>query len=407
MGRRLRETSRALVGVLAVAGLCGCPSQKTSAAAEEPKAKPSPSGNEPGIDPTVEAKVGAIASAMNHYGVAIHTCWAMAAADDLRVEGRVELLLVLGAEGVVDKVIVEKDEPGDKILTECLTALWGRAKWPAVFEAGESIRLPPLSFVAPASQHVIASAHAVSYPLGKSGASHATILVDYKNSGNSGAAMTALTLEPGFDVPLHKHNATEILYILKGKGVLGAGGRGKGKSVSSGSALYIPTGAPHSFTATSNEPSVILQIYAPGGPEQRFKGIDIGGTTALTKAPKGAPKAVVRTHSDVPALAIAGGKVSLLFGAESAPDNRASVAGMTLDADAAVVKHHHESSTELLFVLEGGGTLTVAGLEREVARFDAIQIPPGVSHSFRNGGETTKVIQSYSPSGPEQRFKGR
>ena len=43
----------------------------------------------------------------------------------------------------------------------------------------------------------------------------------------------------------------------------------------------------------------------------------------------------------------------------------------------------HKRSTELYYVLEGGGTVLLDGVEHEVAAGSLVHIPPGVVHSAR------------------------
>lgn len=45
--------------------------------------------------------------------------------------------------------------------------------------------------------------------------------------------------------------------------------------------------------------------------------------------------------------------------------------------------HFHKVATELYYVLEGGGTVTLDGVEHEVQRGSLVHIPPGVVHSAR------------------------
>ena len=65
----------------------------------------------------------------------------------------------------------------------------------------------------------------------------------------------------------HLKDADEILYILEGDGELTLDG--KKIQVSAGSAVFIPRNAPHSFISGAQGLKA-LQVYAPGGPEQRF-----------------------------------------------------------------------------------------------------------------------------------------
>ena len=53
--------------------------------------------------------------------------------------------------------------------------------------------------------------------------------------------------------------------------------------------------------------------------------------------------------------------------------------------------HFHRRSTELYYVLDGTGTVSVDGLEHPVSRGSMIHIPPGVVHSA-NGRMRVLVI---------------
>lgn len=393
--------------------LAGCPKKATTTGGGS--AGDGPAQLDAGVDQALARQLAVIAAAVNAHAVAVHTCWAMAAADDYRLEGRVLLRLTMGAAGAVEAVAIEGNEPEDPVLTRCLSQLWQASQWPAdLFAAGDEIRLPPFDFVAPVSgQNVVNARHAVLYPIGPEPASGersaASILLDHKNSGNSAGALTLLTLQPGFAAPLHRHTSAELLYVLAGAGtVSGHRRRGGPERVEPGAAIYIPAGAPHAFEVAGDKPAVLLQLYAPGGPEQRFKGVDVGGTSAAGKRGPRDPEAVIRTHDQVPSLVIAGGRgvVSLLFDAENAPDNASSLGAMTLEPRSAVPAHSHRGATEILFIIEGAGTMTVAGRAREVGRLDAIQVPPGVEHAFV-ASDAVKAIQFYTPSGPEQRFKSK
>lgn len=45
--------------------------------------------------------------------------------------------------------------------------------------------------------------------------------------------------------------------------------------------------------------------------------------------------------------------------------------------------HYHKIATELYYVLEGDGAVTLNGMEHEVRRGSLVHIPPGVVHSAR------------------------
>jgi len=89
-----------------------------------------------------------------------------------------------------------------------------------------------------------------------------------RSKGLSSTALSYFSAADGWTVPEHRHpDADEILYILEGDGELTLDG--KKIQVSAGSAVFIPRNAPHSFISGAQGLKA-LQVYAPGGPEQRF-----------------------------------------------------------------------------------------------------------------------------------------
>lgn len=85
------------------------------------------------------------------------------------------------------------------------------------------------------------------------------------------AAMSELVMLPGASVPEHVHDTSaELLYILEGHGTMTLDGQTK--PVKAGMAIFIPAGVKHGVIVdTKVEPLRALQIYTPGGPEQRFR----------------------------------------------------------------------------------------------------------------------------------------
>jgi quercetin dioxygenase-like cupin family protein len=100
------------------------------------------------------------------------------------------------------------------------------------------------------------------------------------------------------------------------------------------------------------------------------------------------------------------GSVAILFDKGSAKDGAAYVGLLSAESGFQVPPHRHADETELLYVLQGGGTMTVAGQQLPVRRGTAVQIPPDVEHSFIVESKAPVLaVQFYTPSGPEQRFK--
>lgn len=118
------------------------------------------------------------------------------------------------------------------------------------------------------------------------------------------------------------------------------------------------------------------------------------------------PVPLTRSVSAVPAHPISGGKgtASILFGStEGATEGAMTL--LVLQPGAAVPEHVHESSVELLYVLEGEAEMTVDGKTLHVGPETGVRIPKGARHSARVvGGKALRGLQVYAPGGPEQRF---
>lgn len=130
--------------------------------------------------------------------------------------------------------------------------------------------------------------------------------------------------------------------------------------------------------------------------------------SARAEAPA-APAAsrAVRSAAEVVAYPIAGGKgsASIYFDAAlGSPE--AAMTLLVLQPGAAVPEHTHETSVEMLYVIEGEAEMT---LEKNVFRVgpgSAVRIPMKAVHSARVVSDRPlRAVQIYTPAGPEQRFK--
>lgn len=119
-------------------------------------------------------------------------------------------------------------------------------------------------------QKIARGDEAKSYPLPGGGGS-AKLLLD-----GTGAklAVDLLEADTGATIPSHKHaTQDEELFVLDGSAETTVG---KNKlAVAAGDAVRIAANAPHAVKVVT--PLKAIQVYAPGGPEQRFKGAGAGG----------------------------------------------------------------------------------------------------------------------------------
>jgi quercetin dioxygenase-like cupin family protein len=79
---------------------------------------------------------------------------------------------------------------------------------------------------------------------------------------------------------------------------------------------------------------------------------------------------------------------------------------MELQPGAEVPRHTHPGTTEVLYVLSGGGTLTVGSESYKFGADEVVHVPPDQPHATKVGGEKVVAVQFYAPAGPEQRFRG-
>lgn len=116
-------------------------------------------------------------------------------------------------------------------------------------------------------QKVIHSEQAKTYPIA-GGKAAVRLLLD-----GTGAALAVddLQAEPGVEIPTHQHaGSDEELYLVGGRTETTVG---KQTFVTApGDALRIAARAPHAMKVTGGERLRAIQVYAPAGPEQRFKG---------------------------------------------------------------------------------------------------------------------------------------
>lgn len=122
------------------------------------------------------------------------------------------------------------------------------------------------------------------------------LLFDPASTDSPAMSLSVGEFQPGAEIARHSHDeSAEILYILSGSGEVQVGS----EKVPFGGdqAIHLPEGQPHSVKFKGPEKTLVVQIYAPAGPEQRYKGGTAGGAPPkappASKAPpemKAAPK---------------------------------------------------------------------------------------------------------------------
>ena len=76
---------------------------------------------------------------------------------------------------------------------------------------------------------------------------------------------------------------------------------------------------------------------------------------------------------------------------------RQSLAEASLEPGQSTQRHYHASSEEIYLIVEGGGSLEVAGETRDVAVGDAILIPPGAWHELTAAPTGARLLCCCTP----------
>jgi len=90
---------------------------------------------------------------------------------------------------------------------------------------------------------------------------------------------------------------------------------------------------------------------------------------------------LIRNEGETPRERSTCGWRDRLISHEDAPLSPAAWAH-AVDIDGARL-HYHQRSTELYYVLEGGGVVILDGTEQPVSKGSLVHIPPGVVHGAR------------------------
>jgi quercetin dioxygenase-like cupin family protein len=142
---------------------------------------------------------------------------------------------------------------------------------------------PPVSGAAPVNLPVVTASKIEPVTIA-GGKGRVRMLLSPENTGGSSASLDVLEADPGLEIPRHEHaGSAEILYVVSGAGELTVGA----EKIPFGpdEAIHIPENQPHAVKFTGPDKTIMIQLYAPAGPEQRFKAPAPKGATA----PKGTP----------------------------------------------------------------------------------------------------------------------
>lgn len=100
----------------------------------------------------------------------------------------------------------------------------------------------------------------------KGGKIKVTPLLASARTGHKRFYLGLLRLAAGVKLPPHAHLEAELVYVLSGKGTVTVGGRTA--TIGAGFGVHLPAGARH--YAAVHKPMLVLQLFAPAGPERKY-----------------------------------------------------------------------------------------------------------------------------------------
>lgn len=364
-----------------------------------------------------EEQLAAIQHAMNELDEGAQLCWAAAAAvDGYELAGEVAFTIEIPdfrkagqlgdgplppGSALFPTVTVARDNTKAPRLLRCMQELLASYRWADPL-LGQTIQLP-FKFRAPDGQNVIDRR---LVPFTAQGKIAVAVLLDEQNSGNARGSMMEVALEAAATTELRVASRAEAWAFL-GEGTV-TDARGIKTKVAAGDMMLVPAEGLRQVSAGA-APLHAVVVMTPGGAEGSARmgalPTPLPPTNAAARAK--APLPIIVRSADAQRFTRPGrpgGTVALLLDPSRTKRPELSAAVLTLEAGAAVPLHQHAAETELLYILDGAGTMTVDGVALQVLPMSVVQVPPGAQHSF-TASAALRAIQIYTPGGPEQRFK--
>jgi quercetin dioxygenase-like cupin family protein len=377
------------------AALSGCSS------APEPVARPAPPLPPPAAAAPIDAggfgeeQQAAVVLAMNQLDEVAQQCWAAAAVERFDIQGELSAEIAISASSARSTIV--SDTVRQPKLARCLTGVLDAYRWAPPLH-GQTIRLP-FRFRAPDGQNVIDRA---LVPWNGQGKLSVAVLLDQHNTGNGAASMVELAIDAGGSTGMRSAERAE-LWLFLGPATVSAP-KTKPIAVTSGDMMFAPARSVREVKAGATAVHAVI-VIAPGGPEgsARAGALATPEQSAIDKGARGPMVLPAAKASQFPRPA---GSVRIYAEPSTIKDSTLAASMLELPAGAQVPEHVHANETEMLYVLEGSGTMTVAGVELAVTPTSVVQIPAGTKHAFK-ATAAVRTLQVYTPAGPEQRFKAK
>lgn len=333
-----------------------------------------------------DEKLAAIQKAMNELAPVVQQCWASVAVVRFDVEGELTAQIDIGPP---NRVAFVRDTTKNRQLAACVQAVLEAYPWAPPLR-GQAIQLP-FAVHAPGGQSVIDRR---LVPFAGQGKVSVAVLLDENNTGNANASMFELAIAAGGTTGLRTAPRAE-LWWLQGEAELRAPALPAVK-LAAGSLFYVPAGGAREVRALTGDVHAVI-VVAPGGPEGAARAGALP-TPELTTWRRAPVKPVIL------AKPIAAKGHDIYLDATIIKDAPFSAAIATIPKGVTIAEHVHAKETELIYTVAGSGTLTVGGIALQIDASSVAQIPPNTKHAFTSTAEV-RMLQLYTPAGPEQRFK--
>lgn len=351
-------------------------------------------GDDTPSGPTQDEILAAIQKAMTELDPIAHACWASAAAIRFDIEGDLELRITpTPANGSASADVgIVGDTTRNKTLVDCMLGVLAKYPWAPPLH-GQTFQLP-FRFRAPDGQNVIDRR---DVPAAAQAGVSVAVLLDANNSGDEAASMFEVGVAQGASTGDRVADRAELWYFVTPAHVAGAS---VDADVAAGDMVYVPAGGARTVSAPAGDVRAMLAVV-PGGRE----GVARAG--ALPTREVGAVRSALAAPVVLRAAAAkAYGPATIYLDPAVVKTAPFSAELLSLAPGASIAEHVHAKETELLYVLDGSGTLTVNGDALPVTPTTVTQIPAGAKHAFTVApGAAFRAVQLYTPGGPEQRFK--
>ncbi len=345
----------------------------------------------------------AIEKALQKHGGDVHRCFGKVLADRLDAAGMVEVSVDVGKAGKVTGAKVKKTSAGaPPALAACVEK--AALGWTIEgIEPGAAVVLP-FSFKAQSNQYVVNGSDIPERALGGAAKAKAgpkrdapftvKVLADETNVRAAGISLTQLNVGPASRVAMHRHaHSAKILYLLKGHArLLGPEGVPPIK-LDEGSAAFIPAGHPHVIENMGRQSTaVFLQAFSPPGPERVYRDpTDARGReefevirdpSQAKLPPESEGKVVVASAAEAKGVPM--GKMGTLKSLLQVGGPRPMSLSLLEPVDGAELQGKGDAaSTEILYLIAGGGSVRVGSETSALAPEAVIHVPRGTSYVLK------------------------